>query len=757
MSLFKKISVIFLLTLVVWDLFAQADLPRLADDPAVSRGTLPSGIGYVLVTNQSVKGLADITILQRACQTEIELPTNLLASLGIGPGKDGYLRRVDNGIRYDFRDCPFINGASCVDSLLSAAFRIMKSVAESEPSCGTTGQTIIIAGDIDKKSLQSKILMLSDSISLHQGATSQTGYRWDRIEEGVFVASDGGDLARLMFTYHLPASALESNNTVVNVMADQFEYVLGIILESSVKRELRLAGISCSNLEYAALRSDAHLGDDLYTLSLEVGKDDAEAAVGIVASVLDSVVGGNVTLAQYEWAYRKMVADEWARAHEAMSNAEYVDRCVNAVLYNASLATRKSEVEFYRTRAQTDEERLGFFNMFTASLSDEGYLEVVLDGAPQGLDSEKLRSLVRDNGRVGRIMDLNYADTLGFPSLQKRKIKDPVMKKDILTGGNSWTYSNGLNIIYRKMQTDGLFYFSWLLRGAEEKTPSIREMAVGQYPGDYFLNLLAANGIEMEFRGSSKGISLEGRADATRLQLLFKSLQLVFASMPELGAPSGGPLVLIGDRTDYSVQKTISQLVGGFDMSSPERPRKSIPVPVELDTEDETIAFQALYSCDFFLSGDNFMAADIAERLLSKALVEALDGSGYHAQVEGRFVTEPKDRYALHIKVRAVDGMAQTESLQRVRTLVRGVMSDMARKDVPAARLDVEKKLLSGSIALAQKTPGYWTDAVRVRFLESRDMVTKYADKIAQVSPAKLRELFANLQVGGMLEYTSDK
>ena len=341
MSLFKKISVIFLLTLVVWDLFAQADLPRLADDPAVSRGTLPSGIGYVLVTNQSVKGLADITILQRACQTEIELPTNLLASLGIGPGKDGYLRRVDNGLRYDFRDCPFINGASCVDSLLSAAFRIMKSVAESEPSCGTTGQTIIIAGDIDKKSLQSKIMMLSDSISLHQGATSQTGYMWDRIEEGVFVASDGGDLARLMFTYHLPASALESNNTVVNVMADQFEYVLGIILESSVKRELRLAGISCSNLEYAALRSDAHLGDDLYTLSLEVGKDDAEAAVGIVASVLDSVVGGNVTLAQYEWAYRKMVADEWARAHEAMSNAEYVDRCVNAVLYNASLATRK--------------------------------------------------------------------------------------------------------------------------------------------------------------------------------------------------------------------------------------------------------------------------------------------------------------------------------------------------------------------------------------------------------------------------------
>lgn len=756
MGVCKKYSVTFLLTLLVWNVFAQTEFPRLAEDPAVSRGTLPSGIGYILVANQSVKGLADVSILQRTCQTESEIPARLLSSFGIGPGNDGYVRHIDSNLRYDFRNCPFISGTGCVDSLLSAAFRIMKYAAESESSCGTSGQTLIIAGDIDRKALLPKLMMLSDSISLHKASPKSPEYEWRRIEDGVYTVSDHGDVARLRFTYHLPASELENNNTVVNVMADQFESILGIILESSVRRELRLAGIQCRSLAYSGLRSDAHVGDDMYTLSVEVEKEDAEAVAGIVASVLDEVVGGSVTLGQYEWAYRKMAAEEWALAHLPLSNAEYVEKCVNSVLYNASLATRKTQVEFYRGRVQPDRERLDFFNMFTTGMAKEGYLEVVLDGAPDGLDADSLRVVVKDSGRRGRIMDLNYADTLGFPSLQKKRMKEPSMKKDLLTGGNSWTYSNGLNIIYKKMPTDGLFYFSWLLRGAEEKAPSVADMAIGQYLGDYFLNLLAANGVSLGFNTSSRGISIDGWADASRLQLLFKSLQLVFASMPELGAPSGGPLVLIGDRTDYSVQKTISQLVGGFDMSAPARARNNLPQSAELDGDDDTILFQALYSCDYFLSGENSMTAEVAERLLSAALVESLDGSGYWAQVEGRFITDPKDKYVLHVKVRAVDNMPQVESPQRVRSLVRGVMADMARKDVPSSALDAEKKMLAGNIAIAQKSPYYWMEAVRVRFLESRDMVTKYSDKVAQVSSSRVRELFGRLQEGGMLEYTSD-
>lgn len=759
MRLLKKIVTFFLLCFTAQLLFAQAELPKLPDNPAVSRGVLPSGIRYILVENQAVKGLADVAILQRTCQTAVDVPTRLLAGLGIGPGKDGYVRRVDEGLEYEFRDCPVILGSACTDSLLNVAFRIMKETSESADSttCGTTNQTFIMVGDIDRKAMLTKIMMLSESLSLHQGREVSPEYEWHMVDGGVVSVTSGGDKARVEFCYHMPASSVEDNDSVVSVMADQFQSVLGTILESSASRGLHRVGIAYEDLCFEGVRSNAHVGDDIYKLSVVVGPEDAERAVDVLSGVLGAVVGGKVSLGQYEWAYRKMVSDQWAEAQVPMTNAQLVEKCRRAVLYNASLATRKSQVEFYRSRVQDEQERLGFFNMFTASLAKDGYLELSVEGAPEDLGEVRLRSVMEDPSEGAILMDVNYSDTLGFPALQKRKIKEPVAKKDVLTGGNSWTYSNGLNIIHKKMTTGGLIYFSWLLRGGEEEAPSFMDKGIGPYTGEYFRSLLAANGIDIGFSHSSKGVSIVGRAESSRLQLLFKSLQLVFASMPELGSPAGGPLLLISDRSDYSVQKSISQLVGGFDMTPAARPRRAIPVSVGLDMDDEEICFQALYSCDCLLTGENFMMASIAENLFEKELTIALDGTGYHAWVEGTFVTDPKDRYAVHVKVGRTEGVSQDVSLARVRTIVRNVISSMGTKPCPKAQLDAQKKLLLGSIAQDQKTPEYWAEALRVRFLESRDMVTGYADKVNQTSSEKICELFRNLQIGGMTEYTNEK
>jgi len=753
--LFYSILVL-LLFFQVGVLSAAEPLPKLPEDSSIAKGTLPNGVSYMLVTNKSVKGVADIAILQRACQTSIDVPEGLLARMGVGPGREGYSRSFEGNMLYSFRDCPFVVGDSCVDSLLFASMKIIgEASALGDPAYGTTNQTLIIAGDIDKASLQSKLKMLSMWVPLHTGVKSQPEYVWEPSDAPVFEVSENGPASTIRFEYKVPASPIADNSTVVAVMAKQFHFILKTVVTTAIGHALCAEGIPYSDIDCVAICSDVHLGDDVFSVSLTVAPEDVSAATEIAASVLKKIAHEDITVDEYAWAYRKMSYDDWARAHVPMGNAAYVTKCVNSVLYNASLATKKSEVEFYRSRVLEQDVRTTLFNKFTTGLAEDGNLRVSVSGAPLGLTADSLAALVLNAERPVSFIDVNISDTLGFAAPQDKKSSIPSAKKDALTGGNTWTYSNGVNVLYKNMPTDGIIYFSWVLRGGEEVAPTLVEKSISQFHGEDFINLLNANGITMDIVAHSQDICITGRAASERLQLLLRAFQMVFEAMPELGSPKGGQLIMVGDRTLYSVQKAFQSYTLGFNSLHAARQKKTVEKPLAIDKEDESVVYQTLLSGDYLYSSENYMVAAVAGEVLEDALIAALSGTGYYATVQGRFLVSPRDMYSTLVTVRKVDGAQQTLSAAALRNLVRSTLSDLSKHPYQQSKIVAAKKIVTGGFAKAQETPKYWLDIARIRFAESKDLATKYSDKVNLVTADKVRELFAAITESGTIEHTS--
>jgi len=760
MGILSKILVVSFLTASAFlSASAKENLPKLPEEPVLTKGTLPNGISYYLVANPSVKGVADIAVLQRACQNEVEVPSGLLVRHGIGPGKSGYVRKFEGNILYTFSDCPIIEGDTCVDSLLFASLNIIGTAAsQGTPAYGTTNQTLIIAGDIDRNALATKLKMLSMGIPLQTGVKPQSNYSWNAGgNKTVDVVEGDGPTSTIEYVFRMPAMPREDNGTAVTAMSEQLNSVFETLLLKSIDRIMQINSVTVHDLSFDVLRSDAHEGDDMYTLAITVDKKDLAKTVRSVAQVYNQLVISGASTGQYKWAHNTVAAKAWVNALKPVSNEEYVTRCVNSILYNAGFASAKTKVELYRNKDIADSVRTRTFNRYAQGLITETETAVRVTGAPEGFTVADFVSLAREEGLRASLLDVNYADTLNFPALQKKKVKAPKAVADPMTGGNLWTYQNGLTMIYKKMQTDGVLYYSWVLRGGELEAPSLTGAPVGVLAGEDFVALLAANGIDMDIKATASDIRIEGTAEETRIQLLFKAFQYLFENRPELGSPMGGQLMLIGDRSDYLIQRSLQNLVLGFDGLKPQRQRKIVDNPWTLDKSDSSVVYQALISGDELYTGDNFMKARVAAKLLDEALVTALDGTGYYAEVTTGFSLAPRDILNVRIEVREVENMEQTVAPYRVKTLVKNAIAGMAAKPYANARVAVARKLAAGEIEKAQKTPEYWLEMARHRFSESKDFVSKYNDKINKVTPDAVRDLFKKLYANGVLEYTTEQ
>jgi len=749
----RKLSVLILsLVFSVTSLLAAPALPKLAEDPSITRGVLPDGLAYILVANPGVKGVADIAILQRACQTQEEVPAAFLARKCVGPGRDGFIQRKEDNLIYRFDNFPVAGGDSYVDSLLlSMIYIVDKSASRGEPAYGTTNQTLIIAGDIDRKAITSKLKLLSLFVPKSVSEAPVYNYMWEPGERLSTEVTEGEGAARIRFEYRLPAMPPETHNTVASVVSDQFADIFNTLLTSSVRRYFRLNSIQDGKVGFVRERPDTRIGDDVYILDVEVPQDKVEATVRSISSMLSKMVAKGVSRDEYDWAYRKYKYEKAASLSKPVSNREYVDKCINAVLYNASLATETEKYNFFANKDIPDTTRLRHFNRFAASLGTSSRrLTVSVDGAPSGMDADSLRSILKAGASLGcSLVDVNDSDTLGFPAPQEKKFKKPSVKKDVITGGQFYMYANGINMVYKKMATNGVFHYSWMLHGGSDTPVDLRSGNVSYLSGDSFMNLLEANGITAQVRTSAKGIAIEGRFDTYKLMLFLKSMQMLFEAHPEFGSPSAGLLVLVGDRTEYSVEKIFQVMVGNFKTDGPARANTQCNDVWELDRKDGSILYQSIYQVDFLYSAENMMTARVAKMVVEDALIDVFVGTGCCAEVRGAFVTSPRDMYTLDIKVCHVDGMEMTITESAARTKVKDVLAELSRNPYSKEKIAIAKTLLSGSIAKAQATPEYWLTAARMRFAESKDMVSKYADKVNQVTPEKVCSLIKTIAADG--------
>ena len=116
-----------------------------------------------------------------------------------------------------------------------------------------------------------------------------------------------------------------------------------------------------------------------------------------------------------------------------LSNEEYVERCRASFLYNSMLSSTKQIYAFYTARELSDSARCRHFNDMAAALI-----------YPLGEDADALT--------------FSPAPSHDSPNLPGPgvKIKIKSIRKDHLSGGSVWTFSNGFKVVYRNMPSDDL-------------------------------------------------------------------------------------------------------------------------------------------------------------------------------------------------------------------------------------------------------------------------------------------------------------
>ena len=537
-----------LLSILTSSLGAQS-LPSLPAASGVVTGTLPNGISYYLVSNPSVKGHADFALVQkgpvredvsRAALADLPhfqsgKPYQYLAKLGVGYDNFGYIRSTEASTTFFFHDVP-VGQAAVRDTTLLLLFDISETCPYE--------QAIIVSGDIDKAVVRERMAVFSMMVTSRERLPEPPAQEWNPSDSAVFrfVRAPRQDEATLTVRYTSPRTPREAMNTAQPLVCELFARELGLIVRDRLERAFRAADIPLARTE-AGYRSSADgPGAERHSFSVVTGRADLLRATEAVGAVLGELDTHGASLKEFQDA-RDRFLSSLASASSATSNSEWVSRCESAFLYGAGLADPEYVKEFFTSRNIASQRELELFNDFVSAVLDPARALTLRYEAPaDSLAAGPLKAAFAAGWASAAASPVvneyrqNPGDTLGlYVPKAKAKLRHTVAEP--VTGGELWTFSNGMRVIYKRSAAmKGMFSYGFLVNGGYADVPGLAEgeggfigdmltlCDVGGMTGASFRRMLEQNGISFDTEVSLTNLHITGRAPSRKLQLLLKSL-----------------------------------------------------------------------------------------------------------------------------------------------------------------------------------------------------------------------------------------
>ncbi len=544
-----------------------AGIPSLPSDPSVSLGVLPNGMAYYVASNKTLKGFADFMLVQKTgtatvppsevCRVEAAAslealphfmpysPASFLARYGCKPSGGSFVNVTEDATVYRFSDVMLSGGKAVTDSMLLMIADIVDRPRVSGDEFlrkwyAPSDQAVIICGDIDPASVTEKLRMIS---YMCMAGTSQPRpeYMWEENPETEFVscADTCGGLFGISLTWRSPRTPAEYMNTVqpaiYGIAVDELALIARDRITSALEdRDIPFANLSCRR--YGGLDGPV---DEHFSVSVSVAGENARAALEVLSSELSVLDAGEVSAGEFKEAQTACLRSMAALAAVPVkSNSEYADRCKAAFLYNGSLASAKERLDFHLSRNVPDTTMLRLFSGISSALLDGSKNLTVNTGCADDFDVRTVFDSVwtASHGRP-YVSQPSYsaADTLAFPE-PGAKVKMKSVRKDHLSGGEIWTFSNGFRVVYKKMATGGKMYYSLALNGGYGSIDGLGR-GEGAFMSDYpdlcyiaglkgrdFKKLLASMDVTMNTEVNLSNTIVSGMAPRNKMQLLLRSL-----------------------------------------------------------------------------------------------------------------------------------------------------------------------------------------------------------------------------------------
>lgn len=530
MRVFSK----YLLALVAGIFFSitvpARDIPSLPVDAGITKGTLRCGYTYYMIKGSGDKGFADVTVITDAAAPEADC--GFFIRNGIGPRRGGFSRLSGPARVYNFDRIPMYNQA-VVDSTLLEAFKIA--------AYSPYHEAVIIAGDFDSGEIKKRMDVFSMMVPYRSPYTPENyDGPWAPFSAPEISVTRTGSAAWASVSYsapRVPHDYMDSAQSLVSeILGDQFLTVLKHRLE----KNFRKAGVSPGSVEFSHRTGDVSPEDEMYTVRAVTSPDEAGKAVEVIAGTLGRMSAG--TIGEEELRDAKTVMAPEAKAATRRVK-DYSTLAENNYIYGANLAPVSEYYRLLTRKNVSDSLSAALMNSFASGLLGEGLSHLKLDLA-QGDSLEWNDVLFRYNmdysvGRYGEEDNTDYTwrrgDTLALSGEASRmKIKSTAV--DPVSGGQIWTFSNGIRVIFKPMTGSRSFYYGVLFSRGLTSVHGLREGEGGYIadmfrlydaaglPAPNFRDLLSVHGITMDARVNMNNTLIGGTAPSAKLPLLMRML-----------------------------------------------------------------------------------------------------------------------------------------------------------------------------------------------------------------------------------------
>ena len=519
------------------------NLPALKKDANITTGKISNGISYYLVTDSAMKGVADFALVRKGFSDTLSarkelaslphfnktIPYRFLSRKGIGCRKEGYISYEGDATIFRFDDVPVFDQEASDTTLLMLFDLIAAQPKE---------HAIIIAGDITPAKIIQKIDMLSLLVPSRTTSYKKPEYVWKPSETTSysFVKSDK---AGVSIRFRTPRTPDAEMNTIQPFISELFakelkEIVLGRLGESFVARDIPVAKMTVKHTD-----STEGPGDETLEISLETPENQVIPATMALSSTLSDIGSKGVGVEEYRTARATVLG----RLSKPQDNSDLVRQCISSYLYGSDLSSRQDKAKFFSSRNMSEAAEMELFNNYaSALLGSAGNASVQWRGHEEYYDDWEYEMVFKTTWDGVAMLDkpswqwtVSSADTTGFWN-EKNKSKLKSVSTEPVSGGEMWTFANGMKVIYKQMKTGGSFSYSMMVKGGYS---NVRDLPRGEgaffsdmlslynvagLSGKDFQKVLKANGIRMEDKVSVSDMKIFGSAPSGRYALVFKAL-----------------------------------------------------------------------------------------------------------------------------------------------------------------------------------------------------------------------------------------
>ena len=519
------------------------NLPALQKDATITKGELANGISYYLVTNTTMKGVADFALVRKgmtdtlAARSELSslphfnktIPHEFLSRKGIGCRPEGYISYLDDATLFRFDDVPMFDVAAADTTLL-----MLFDIIATQPR----PHAVIVSGDIKPAEIIEKMKVFSLMVPSRVTSYQAPEYKWEP-SDGIGWSFEPSDVASVEVDFRSQRTPAAQMNTIQPFISKLFSMELAELVKDRLMASLISRNIPVRNMEVNSVGSAETSGDEHFIIRLVMPEDQLIPATMALSSTIAEL--GSKGVGKDE--YRTFRESALGTLIQPQTNDEMVRQCVSNYLTGSDLALSSTKVKYFSTRNMPIDTEVSLFNNYTSALlGDDDNATVRWTGSPDEYDEWVYQMMFKSTWNVVTMLEkptfkwnVSAKDTAEFSSDRgKTKLKN--IATEPVSGGEMWTFANGMRVIYKKMPIGDRFAYSMMIKGGFS---TVRDLPAGEgaffsdmiglhkiaglNPGD-FGKVLKANGVSMETRVSASDLRISGMAPKGSLALVVKAL-----------------------------------------------------------------------------------------------------------------------------------------------------------------------------------------------------------------------------------------